>query len=106
NQNGPGGDLPALFLTPGATRPVVLCAQAPSPATVSIEAFTELGLDEIPANGLLPLVVPGAFDGWMILLKDYGTMTLRDVLEPAIYYAENGFPVLPELELEADSVRE
>jgi gamma-glutamyltranspeptidase/glutathione hydrolase len=42
-------------------------------------------------------VVPGAFDGWMLLLRDYGTFTLRDVLGYAIFYAEGGFPLVPRI---------
>ena len=49
----------------------------------------------MPGTGLLPSVVPGAFDAWMVLLRDHGTWPLADILEPAIGYAENGFPVLP-----------
>ena len=48
-----------------------------------------------PAMDLLATVVPGSFDAWMLLLRDHGTMRLRDVLEPAIYYAEKGHPLLP-----------
>ena len=51
----------------------------------------------MPGNGLLAAVIPGAFDAWMLLLRDYGTMTVRDVLEPAIGYAKNGVPVVPEI---------
>jgi gamma-glutamyltranspeptidase/glutathione hydrolase len=40
-------------------------------------------------------VIPGAFDAWMLMLRDYGTLTLREVLEPAVYYAERGHPLLP-----------
>jgi gamma-glutamyltranspeptidase/glutathione hydrolase len=52
-------------------------------------------LKQVPGTGMLPAVVPGAFDAWMLLLRDYGTLGLDDVLAPAIGYAENGFPVLP-----------
>ena len=51
----------------------------------------------IPGTGFLAAAVPGVFDGWMLLLRDYGTMTIEEVLAPAIAYAENGFPVLPRL---------
>ena len=44
---------------------------------------------------MLATVIPGAFDGWMLLLRDYGTMTLENVFNPAIYYVENGHPLLP-----------
>ena len=44
---------------------------------------------------MLVTVIPGAFDGWMLLLRDYVTMTLENVFNPAIYYVENGHPLLP-----------
>ena len=71
----------------------VLCAQGPAPADVAHLAE----LDLIPGDGLLPAVVPGAFDGWMRLVRDFGVLRLRDVLEPAIGYASQGFPVVAEL---------
>jgi gamma-glutamyltranspeptidase/glutathione hydrolase len=95
HQNGPGGDLPVVFWSDrdGAAR--VLCAQGPAPAAARLERFA--GLDLIPGDGLLPAVVPGAFDGWLRLVRDQGTLRLADVLEPAIAYARNGFPVVGEL---------
>ncbi|WP_442186057.1 gamma-glutamyltransferase, partial [Rhizobium leguminosarum] len=45
-------------------------------------------------DGLLATVIPGSFDGWMLMLRDYVSMSVRDVLEPAIYYAEHGHPML------------
>ena len=82
--NGPGGDIPAIFKAAGDTKPRVLCGQGPIPMSATIEQFTGLGLDLIPGSGLLCAVVPGAFDAWMLLLKDYGTMSLSEVLAPAI----------------------
>jgi gamma-glutamyltranspeptidase/glutathione hydrolase len=98
HQNGPGGDLPVVFWSARVGAPQVLCAQGPAPAAATVERFG--GLELVPGSGLLPAVVPGAFDGWMQLLRDFGTRRLRDVLEPAIGYAEAGFP--PAAELEAD----
>lgn len=95
--NGPGGELPAVFFANKDGRPRVLCAQGSAPAGATIEAFEKLGLDLIPGSGLLPAVVPGAFDGWLRLLADYGTMSLREVLTYAIDYAEAGVPVLPKI---------
>jgi gamma-glutamyltranspeptidase/glutathione hydrolase len=54
----------------------------------------EIGVTRMPGTGLLPAVVPGAFDAWMLMLRDHGTMRLREVLEPAISYAANGFPMV------------
>jgi gamma-glutamyltranspeptidase / glutathione hydrolase len=95
HQNGPGGDLPVVFWSArlGAAR--VLCAQGPAPAAASADRFA--GMDLVPGDGLLPAVVPGAFDGWMLLARDFGRLRLREVLTPAIEYAAQGFPVSAEL---------
>ncbi len=91
---GPGGDLPALIYSRKKDRVEVICAQGPAPAGATIEHYTGEGLDLIPGDGLLATVIPGAFDGWMLMLRDYGTMSVREVLEPAIYYAATGHPML------------
>ena len=93
--NGFGGDLPAIFHDARTNETKVLCAQGTAPAGATIDHYKSEGIDFIPGNGLLATVIPGAFDGWMQLLRDHGTMALRDVLEPAIYYAEHGQPILP-----------
>ena len=95
--NGPGGELPALALRAGSSIPDVICGQGPFPAAATVERVTALGLKQMPGTGLLPAVVPGAFDGWMLLLRDYGTFALRDVLSYAIHYAERGFPLVPRI---------
>jgi gamma-glutamyltranspeptidase/glutathione hydrolase len=92
HQHGPGGDLPVVFWD-GSVQ--VLCAQGPAPAAATLDRFA--GMDLVPGDGLLPAVVPGAFDGWMLLARDHGTLRLREILEPAIAYARDGFPVVPEL---------
>ena len=92
--NGPGGDVPVLVGAPGG-EVQVYCGQGPTPASASIERYTDLGLDLVPGTGLLAAVVPGAFGAWTLLLEQRGTWRLRDVLEPAIAYADRGFPLLP-----------
>ena len=104
--NGPGGDMPAIFKAVSDTTPRVLCGQGPIPQAATIAHFKELGLDLIPGSGLLCAVVPGAFDAWMLLLKDYGTMSLSEVLKPAIEYARNGYPVVPKITETIETVRE
>ncbi|AJD45334.1 gamma-glutamyltransferase family protein [Rhizobium sp. SEMIA 4085] len=91
---GPGGDMPAIFYSKKKDKVEVICAQGPAPAGATIEHYTSEGLSLIPGNGLLASVIPGSFDGWMLMLRDYGRLTLRDILEPAIHYAEHGHPVL------------
>jgi gamma-glutamyltranspeptidase/glutathione hydrolase len=95
--NGPGGDLPAL-LWPAGGEPVVLCAQGTAPAAATIGRYRdELGLELVPGTGPLAAVVPGAFGGWLTMLRDHGTLSLADVLRFAIDYAEGGYPVLPKI---------
>ncbi|WP_344318835.1 gamma-glutamyltransferase family protein, partial [Actinocatenispora thailandica] len=63
-------------------------------AAHTVAAVRGLGVDLMPGTGLLPATVPGAFGGWLLMLERWGTWRLRDVLEPAIWYAEHGIPVL------------
>ncbi len=91
--NGPGGDVPILVADPDGTVEVY-CGQGPTPATATIERYRDLGLELVPGTGLLAAVVPGAFGAWTLLLEQRGTWSLRDVLEPAISYADKGFPLL------------
>jgi gamma-glutamyltranspeptidase / glutathione hydrolase len=91
--NGAGGDMPALLWDASAGKPEVLCAQGVAPAAASPTAFTRLGLDAIPGTGPLAACVPGAIDGWLLMLRDRGSLALDEVLAPAIGYAERGYPV-------------
>lgn len=104
--NGPGGEVPILFQSSNESRPKMLCGQGISPARANIEHFHDLGLDLIPGTGHLAAVVPGAFSAWMTLLRDYGTMTLKDVLSPAIFYAKSGYPLLKSVQEAISSVSE
>src|SRR6516162_781662 len=94
--NGPGGDLPALLWPAGRERPLVLCAQGSAPRAATISLYRdELGLALVPGTGPLAAVVPGAFGGWLAMLREYGTMPFEEVAHYAIHYAETGYPVLP-----------
>jgi gamma-glutamyltranspeptidase/glutathione hydrolase len=93
--NGPAGDMPAIFYSADTGKVEVLCAQGVAPHAATIDHYTGQDLTLIPGSGLLATVVPGAFDGWMLMLRDHGTMTLREVMQPAIDYARDGHPVLP-----------
>jgi gamma-glutamyltranspeptidase / glutathione hydrolase len=90
--NGPGGDLPVVFWSADRGEPLVLCAQGVAPAAATIDRYRALGHELVPGTGLLAACVPGAFDGWMLLLRDFGTLRLEQVAAPAIGYAERGFP--------------
>ena len=93
--NGPLGDMPAMVWPPGADAPDVICGQGVAPAAATPDHYRREGLDFIPGSGLLATGVPGAFDAWMVLLRDHGRLPLEDVLAPAIHYARHGHPVLP-----------
>ncbi len=86
--NGPGGEVPAVFWSAERGEPLVLCGQGVAPAAATIERFHELGHDLVPGTGVLAACVPGAFGGWLLLLREFGTWRLGDVLEYAIGYAE------------------
>jgi gamma-glutamyltranspeptidase / glutathione hydrolase len=93
--NGPGGDVPILFFDAPAGRARVICGQGPTPQAATPAAFRALGLPRIPGSGLLPATVPGAFGAWLKLLEEHGTMRLGQILQYAIGYAADGYPVLP-----------
>jgi gamma-glutamyltranspeptidase / glutathione hydrolase len=95
HMNGPGGEVPILFYNAERDDVLVVCGQGVAPEAATISRFRDLGLEVVPGTGLLPACVPGAFDAWLLLLRDFGTLALADVLEPAIGYAESGYPVVP-----------
>src|SRR6516225_10220691 len=92
--NGPGGDVPVIVHDVSKGRVEVICGQGPAPAAATIAHYRSLGLDMMPGTGLLAACVPGMFDAWMMVLRDYGTMRLADVLTPAIFYASEGHPLV------------
>src|SRR5215207_10909282 len=95
--NGPGGEVPILAAPAGSGRVLVVNGQGPVPRAASIARFEELGLDLVPGTGLLAACVPGAFDAWMVLLGEFGTLRLSEVMRYAIYYAEHGYPLVPSI---------
>ena len=105
--NGPGGDVPVIVHDVKRGRTEVICGQGPAPAKATIAHYRdELGLDLIPGTGLLAACIPGTFDTWMTLLRDYGTMRLSEVLSPAIDYAKNGFPLVERASATIDTVKD
>ncbi len=100
--NGLGGEVPIVLWDSRRRQVEVICGQGPAPRAASIERIRSMGVDEIPGTGLLAACVPGAFAGWMALLRDHGTRRLEDVLRFAIEYADAGYPVVPRI---ADVIR-
>jgi gamma-glutamyltranspeptidase/glutathione hydrolase len=104
--NGPGGDVPVIVYDVKRGNPEVICGQGPAPAGATIAHYRALGLDMVPGTGLLAACVPGMFDTWMLLLRDYGTMRPSDVLAPAIHYARHGHPLLERATATIDMVKD
>lgn len=91
--NGIGGDAFALVWTQGKLHG--LNASGPAPQGISIEALKAAGYEEMPKHGLVPVTVPGAPAAWVALSERFGRLPLEDVLQPAIQYAEEGYPLSP-----------
>lgn len=100
--NGLGGEVPIVLWDVSSRRVEVICGQGPAPQAASIDALVALGLAEIPGSGLLAACVPGAFGGWLTLLRDHGSLHLAEVLRFAIQYAEDGYPLVPRI---ADAIQ-
>jgi len=71
--NGPGGEVPIILYSAATKEVEVICGQGTAPAAATIAHYSDLGLDIVPGTGLLSAVVPGAFDAWLTMLRDYGT---------------------------------
>ena len=100
---GLGGDLFAVIYVAKERKVYVLNASGTAPTGATVERFNKLGyhwdpknwgpMSGMPVYGILPVTVPGAAWGWQEVLKRFGRLTFKQVLEPATHYAENGFPV-------------
>ncbi|WP_406144572.1 gamma-glutamyltransferase family protein [Streptomyces sp. NBC_01012] len=102
--NGPAGEVP-MILAPKDGEVRVLCGQGPAPAGASAAHYRSLGLDLVPGTGPLAAAVPGAFDAWMLLLRDHGTKTLSEVLRYAIGYADDGHAPVERVGQTVETVR-
>ncbi|HAG16534.1 MAG TPA: gamma-glutamyltransferase [Bacteroidales bacterium] len=91
--NGMGGDLFAIIWDAKTQKLYGLNASGRSPYDLTLDYFLEHNYKKIPALGPLPVSVPGAVDGWFEMHKKFGTMKMKDILQPAINYARDGFPV-------------
>jgi gamma-glutamyltranspeptidase/glutathione hydrolase len=97
NSTSLGGDAFIMVYLAAEKKLVGLNASGRAPYSMTLDALNSKldkhGMDQI--GGIYSVSVPGAVDGWFEVLNEYGTMTMAEVLEPAIYYAEHGFPVSP-----------
>ena len=90
---GIGGDLFAIVWDAERQELQGLNASGRSPQSLTLDHLRSLGIDELPYLGPLTVSVPGAVDGWFELHARYGRLPMAALLEPAIAYAEHGFPV-------------
>ena len=91
---GVGGDAFMMVYWVKSNELKGLNASGRAPKALTLDYFQKRGLKQMPIRGMEPITVPGAVDGWVTLLGKYGTMKFADLLQPAIHYAEAGFPVM------------
>jgi gamma-glutamyltranspeptidase/glutathione hydrolase len=92
HMNGLGGDA-VIALQPKGGAAQIVCGQGVAPAGATIAHYRGEGLSLVPGTGFLAAVVPGAFDAWLVMLRDHGTITLAEAMAPAVSYAQNGYPL-------------
>ena len=93
HQNSLGGECPILIYNPAAKKVVAVSGQGTAPGKATVKWFRDHGVGMIPGDGLLGATVPGMFGSYATALLNFGKLTLRQVLEPALELAESGFPV-------------
>jgi gamma-glutamyltranspeptidase/glutathione hydrolase len=104
---GCGGETQALIYHPGLKKVIGINALGVAPTGATPEFFRSRGMRFPPEYGPLAAVTPGTPGGMMVMLAEYGTMSLAQVLAPAIQMAEEGYPIEAQLAngLEAQKAR-
>ncbi len=92
---GPGGDLFAILWSEKEQKLFGLNASGRSPYDWNLQQALDMGLKDIPTHSPLSWSVPGCVSGWAALHERFGKLDLSRILEPAIHYAREGFPVTP-----------
>jgi len=90
---GIGGDLFAIIWSAEKQKLYGLNASGRSPRSLKLDYLKNQGYETIPSTGPLPVSVPGCVDGWFEMHDMFGRIPMRDILQPAINYARDGFPV-------------
>jgi gamma-glutamyltranspeptidase/glutathione hydrolase len=91
--DGIGGDLFVIYYEAKTGKLYGYNGSGRAGRNVSIAALKAKGFSAMPAKGIHTVTVPGAVEGWDQLHKKFGKLPWRDLLQPAIYHAKNGFPV-------------
>jgi len=89
---GCGGETQALIYNPHTGKVIGINAHGVAPTGATVEFFKSKGMRYPPAYGPLAAVTPGTPGGLMVMVAEYGKLSLKDVLEPAIQMAE-GYPI-------------
>jgi len=90
---GIGGDLFVIYWDAKTGKLTGLNASGWAPRGLTIEFLKSQGHSTMPQAGIQSVTVPGCVDGWQKLHKRFGRLSWRELFQPAIYYAEEGFPV-------------
>ena len=90
---GIGGDVFAIVWSAKEQKLYGLNGSGRAPQSLTIDYFMDKGLSYVPFYGPLPVSVPGCVDGWFTLHEKFGRLPMEDILQPAIDYGNNGFPV-------------
>jgi gamma-glutamyltranspeptidase / glutathione hydrolase len=90
---GMGGDLFAIYWDAKSGKLTAINASGWAATGQTIEFLKSQGAKEMPQEGIQSVTVPGCVDGWAKLHKRFGRLPWKDLFQPAIYYAEHGYPV-------------
>jgi gamma-glutamyltranspeptidase/glutathione hydrolase len=91
--NGIGGDMFAIYYDAKTGKLYGLNASGWAPKSLTIEHLKSKQIASMPQTGIDSVTIPGAVDGWAKLHGRWGKLPWRDLLQPAIFYADHGFPV-------------
>jgi gamma-glutamyltranspeptidase/glutathione hydrolase len=98
HMNGIGGETPIILYSAKDKRTFAISGQGPAPSAATLDYFQKEHIQMIPGDGFLPATVPASFDAWITCLTRFGTMTLEQVMRPALRLAKDGLPIYPTLQ--------
>jgi len=90
---GMGGDLFAIYWDAKTGKLTAINSSGWAPKGLTIEFLNSKGIHDMPQDGIQSVTVPGAVEGWSKLHQRFGKLPWKDDFQPAIYYAEHGYPV-------------
>jgi gamma-glutamyltranspeptidase/glutathione hydrolase len=103
---GIGGDCFCLYSEAGSDKVIALNGSGRAPMSLTADWLLAQGITEIPQQSPHAVTVPTAIDAWVQLNRDYGKKSLGDLLQPAIGYARDGFPIGQRVEADFAASRE